>query len=103
MMKLEKIAHIKTPSSRPKWMTTHLANPIARVMDSSIVRIYCNVRNQANQTHIIYLDIDFTNHYEITYFHREPLLSLGPIGAFDDSGQSLGCIITRDNKDYLYY
>ncbi len=102
-MKLQKIAHIKIPDHRPEWMKPHLANPIVRVLDSKQIRVYCNIRNQSNQTHITYMDIDFNDNFKITYFHDQPLLSLGPAGAFDDCGQSLGCVITKDNQDYLFY
>ncbi|RDI48169.1 glycoside hydrolase family protein [Aquicella lusitana] len=102
-MKLEKIAHIELPHNRPKWMKSHLANPVVQVLDSSHVRVYCNIRNQLNQTHITYIDVDFSQNYKVTYFHEEPLLSLGPVGAFDDNGQSLGCIISHESRDYLYF
>lgn len=102
-MTLKKLAHIQLPEPRPDWMKTHLANPIARALDDAVVRIYCNVRNQANQSQIIYLDIDFSNDFAVTYFHQTPLLTLGTAGSFDDSGQSLGCLITENNQDYLYY
>jgi hypothetical protein len=34
---------------------------------------------------------------------RRPLLSPGPLGAFDDSGVTGGCLVAHDDRLYLYY
>ena len=37
------------------------------------------------------------------YKRQEPVLKLGQLGAFDDSGIMPTSIVTNNNKKYLYY
>ena len=33
----------------------------------------------------------------------QPVLGLGELGAFDDSGVTSSCLVTHDGRKYLYY
>jgi hypothetical protein len=56
-----------------------------------------------NRAHIGFIDQDIVPPFRIHRVSSEPILSPGVIGAFDDSGVSLACMITIKSKKFMYY
>ena len=102
-MKWRKLGHIFTPSNEYDWMRSHAAQPFAVKRGGNIVRIYFSTRDEANRSSIGWVEIDITLPQNILGISSRPALTPGSIGCFDDSGASIGCIIRRDDKLWLYY
>lgn len=102
-MTWRKLGRIFCASGEYPWMRTHAANPIAESLGGSLVRIYFNCRDDANRAHVGWLLIDLGHPQEILELSREPALSPGPRGAFDDRGVSIGCLVTGLGRPRLYY
>ena len=49
------------------------------------------------------LDVDPNNLSTILHINNRPILSLGKLGTFDDSGIMPSCIVTHERKKYMYY
>ena len=102
-MKWEKLGQLYTLRSLTDWMVSHSANPTAEHLYEDVFRIYFSCRDKENRSSISYIDYDIIKQ-ELVAESRVQVLAPGPLGAFDDAGCSIGCIInTIDNKKYLYY
>src|ERR1035438_5812632 len=99
----KKLGVIFCPDNNFEWMYSHAANTVAKHLNDDIFRIYFSCRNKDKQAHIGYVDVNMNPPFEIINISKEPVLSPGEIGAFDDSGVSMSCMININGKEYLYY
>src|SRR6476646_2732151 len=81
-----KLGRIFDPTGRAPWMATHAAGPCPRHLGGDRFRIYCTGRDERGRGQIGYFEIDLSRPTEVLAFTREPVLCIGPLGAFDDSG-----------------
>ena len=81
---------------------THGSNPFPVNIEEDIFRIFYNIRDEKNRSHLTYLDFDI-EHKTIIKVASKPILSPGIPGMFDDSGCSLGCVLDFEDKKYIYY
>ena len=103
-MAWKKLGRIYDPE---KWVNVakggYGANPIATKLDDSDgVRIFFNIRDERNNSHVTWLDYDIEKN-EIKSFSGERLISPGDRGTFDDCGCSLGSIVNLGKQLYIYY
>lgn len=99
----KKLGHIFVADRHYPWMQTHAANPVARHLGEGFFRIYFSCRDAQNRSGIGTLEIDIDAPTEIVSLCAEPVLLPGEIGAFDDSGVSMGCLVEHKKTTYLYY
>lgn len=102
-MKWKKLGHIFAPKDNHLWMISHAANPVAEHIQSDLFRIFFSCRNSLNQSSVGYVEIDICNPCESHRVSHEPVLIPGNVGAFDDSGASISCIVGVGSKRYMYY
>jgi len=102
-MKWEKRGMIFCANNNSEWMKTHASLPFADKISDDVYRIYFSTRNSNNQASIGYIETDMTNPTKILSLSKEPVLSLGNIGSFDDNGVMGSCIVNKDGTKYLYY
>jgi hypothetical protein len=82
---------------------THAARPIPYQIDDEVLRIYFSSRDNTDTMFPTYIDVDIKNPSRILHINEKPLLHLGRIGTFDDSGVTLGCILVHKDKIFVYY
>lgn len=85
------------------WNKTHAQLPVADIVDGKIIRIYYASRNSAGQSLTSYIEVDAECPSEILYEHNRPILELGKLGAFDESGIMPTCVVNIKDRKYLYY
>lgn len=85
------------------WMKTHAALPFADKLSDDIYRIYFSTRDSQNRASVGYVEVDITNPKEILNISKDPILSFGDIGSFDDSGVMASSLVNKNGKKYLYY
>lgn len=102
-MKWQKLKHIFTTDNQYDWMFSHAANPVFEPLLGSINRIYFTCRDKNSRSYITFIDVDFENNFSIVNIARQPVLSPGQLGMFDDSGVVMSCIKHINNTKYLYY
>jgi predicted GH43/DUF377 family glycosyl hydrolase len=102
-MKWKKLGLIFAPNNNYEWMVSHASNPVAQWIYEDIFRIYFSCRNKNKSSSIGFIDIDIINPSNILKISEQPLVQPGELGTFDDSGVSMGCFVTIDDKKYLYY
>jgi len=66
-------------------------------------RVYFAGRDKTNRAQIGYFDVDMADPTRIIRVGRVPLVGLGSLGSFDDSGCNSPCIVDYDGLKYLYY
>ncbi len=102
-MKWIKKGLIFNANGNADWMKTYASLPFADQLDGDIYRIYFSTRDLHNRSSLGYVDVDIKNPKEILKISKEPVLSLGEIGTFDDNGVMGSSLVTKDGKKYLYY
>jgi hypothetical protein len=91
------------PSGHFGWNITHAQLPFAIRLKGDIYRVYYSGRNRENKSQVGYVEIDINYPQEILYVTEKPVVGLGSLGAFDDSGIFVHWIVDKGRKKYLYY
>jgi hypothetical protein len=81
---------------------THASVPVALQLNPSVYRIFFSSRDTLNRSLPFFFDFDM-NGFNIKNVEINPILSLGKLGTFDDSGVMPTSIIKVEEKHYLYY
>ena len=92
------------PKKERHWFKTHAMIPTPEYLGSGIYRVYFSGRNINNQSHIGWAEVDLNEPYNVIKYGKNPVLSPGELGCFDDNGVTPSCIINLEgNKKALYY
>lgn len=102
-MKWIKKGLIFKPDNNYEWMISHAQRPLVDKLDDDVLRIYFGTRDQNNRTVTTFIEVEAVNPQNVLYVHNKPVLCLGKLGCFDDSGAMLSWIINRGAVKYLYY
>jgi hypothetical protein len=85
------------------WMAHHACVPVADKVNDKVLRVYFGPRDRQGRTRTAFIDVDADNPSHVIYVHDRPVLDLGRLGAFDDSGVMPSCIVNADGRKYLLY
>src|SRR4051812_20109405 len=102
-MKWIKKGLIYYPNGQFGFDYSHCHKPTPLLIDANILRIYFGVRDKNSKTRTAFIEVDSENLTNVKYIHDKPVIDLGKIGAFDDSGANVCSIVRVDNKIYMYY
>lgn len=102
-MKWYKKGLIISPDRKLKWMLTHAQLPCVDIINKQYCKIYFAGRNSENMSQIGCVDMNMSKPGKILKITKKPVLKLGSLGTFDDSGVYPSCIINHDGKKFLYY
>ena len=98
-----KKGHIFAVNGEQDWMLHHASQPIADKVDEEVLRIYFGPRDAQQRTRTTFIEVEADDPQNVLYVHEEPVLSLGELGTFDDSGAMPSCVVNHGGKKYLYY
>src|SRR5882724_8881573 len=82
------------------WMKSHAQIPLTDQIDEDVLRIYFSTRDEHGRSLPAYLHVDSTEPKKILYVHDQPILSLGNLGTFDESGIMPFSIVRDGDKKY---
>jgi len=102
-IKWEKRDLIYSPNGNQDWNVSHAQLPTVDNGGDNLLRIYYGTRDSLNRTVTSYIAVEADNPQKIFYVHNKPVLGLGELGCFDDSGAMPSWIVTHDGVKYLYY
>jgi hypothetical protein len=86
------------------WIASHASYPTPLVLDAERVRIFFSPRSAESRSSITFLDLALEGErFRLLTPPKQPLLSPGPRGAFDDSGVTVGCVVSRGDELWVYY
>lgn len=82
---------------------SHCHKPTPLLLNEDVIRIYFGTRDKQGKTRTTFVDVSAENPSKILYIHNKPVLDLGKIGAFDDSGANVSSVIRVGNLIYMYF
>lgn len=91
------------PDHNYDWMVSHAQVPLVDKVDDEILRIYFGTRDKLNRTVTTYIEVQANDPQNVLYVHDKPVLGLGELGCFDDSGAMPSWIVNDGPVKYLYY
>ena len=103
MGKWRRVGLVIRPNKSLSWMQTHCMMPTPLHLYDDVYKIFFGSRNSENQSSIGYAIIDLNDPTEIIEYSREPVLSPGRLGTFDDNGVLPSCVVTVEGSQYLFY
>lgn len=103
MQKWTKKGLIYCPCGEKGFDVSHCHKPTPLILDNQTVRVYFGVRDKMSKTRTTFIDLNANNLSEVKYIHDKPVVDLGKIGCFDDSGANVCSVVRRDGKIYMYY
>src|SRR5260221_3920075 len=102
-MRWRKLGRVFGGEGQSSWMMSHAGVPVAEHIDGDLYRIYFTSRDAASRSHVGWIEIDLNRPHQILGISDTPLLAPGAIGAFDDAGTTLSCLIRHGGQRYAYY
>ncbi len=103
LLRWEKKGRIFNVEGNHDWMLHHASQPIADKVDDEVLRIYFGPRDKHQRTTTTFIEVEANNPSNVLYVHDRPLMPLGDLGTFDDSGVMPSCLVTHEGRKYLYY
>lgn len=85
------------------WMVHHACVPVAHKISPEVLRIYFGPRDSNGRTLPAFIEVDADEPSRVLYVHDKPVLELGSLGAFDDSGVMPSCIVEHGGVLFLFY
>jgi predicted GH43/DUF377 family glycosyl hydrolase len=102
-MRWEKKGLIFTVENNSDWMAHHACVPVADKVGDDILRIYFAPRDKEGRSRTTFIEVEADNPSRVLRVHDRPVIDLGKLGTFDDSGVMASCIVNQDDRKYLYY
>ncbi len=104
-MKWNKKGLIFNVENISQWAHSHCHKPTPLLIDETTLRVYFGVRDIKGRTRTTFVDVDITNigDFKVRYIHNKPIIDLGKIGTFDDSGANVCSVMRVDKLIYMYY
>lgn len=102
-MKWQKKGLIVSPDIKSKWRITHAQLPCIDLIKDQKYRVYFAGRNSNNMSQTGFVEIDISKPEKIHKISKNPVLELGKLGSFDDSGVYPSCLVNHKGEKFLYY
>jgi hypothetical protein len=102
MVNWTKMGRIFVPSGEG-FFKTHAARPIPYRLNEDVLRIFFSSRDHDDRMLPTFIDVDVRDPAKVVNGPAQPLLQLGEPGTFDDSGVTLGSIVSAPDATRIYY
>lgn len=89
--------------SRASWASSHTALPVVDPAGDGSWRVYVSLRDADGRARIGRTRLTLPPAPSLAPLEADPVLDLGPLGAFDDNGVTSSCIVSVAERQYLYY
>jgi len=102
-MNWKKCGKIFCANNDKGWMKSRAYLPTPFLINSEVIRIYFTALDEKNMGRVGYVDVEAHNPSKIVRVSQDPVLDIGNVGSFDDSGVNASCIIRHNNELIMYY
>jgi hypothetical protein len=89
------------PEGDADWLHSHAALPVVDEIADGY-RVYFSSRDKRGRAQVGFFETD-SAFEQVRRVSERPVISLGPLGAFDDSGVTTSWIVNHANKKFHYY
>lgn len=86
-----------------KWSKGRAIVPIPEILENNALRIYFSTLDNKGRSQPIFMETDAESPNKVKYIEKKPILRLGNLGSFDDSGITISSIVKNGNRKHLYY
>jgi len=94
---------VEAPTPQP-WAASHAALPAVDDADDQGCTLYYSARDAQNRAHIARAHVVADGgELRVASHEPEPVLAPGPLGAFDDCGVTMACLVQDGARKLLYY
>src|SRR5262249_53876873 len=90
-------------TSSASWAATHAALPIVEPLNDPTFRVYLSLRDRDGRARIGHTTLEMNGPPRLTPLDARPVLDLGALGAFDDSGVTSSSLVQVGARRILYY
>ncbi len=102
-MNWQKLGLVWQPKADKWWNYKYGQLPVPLFIESeNIVRVFFGSADKNIFCRICFIDLDANNITTIVNESNEPVLDIGALGTFDDSGVVPSSVIRKDDKIYVY-
>ncbi len=98
-----RLGRLALDTSRAEWGATHAALPVIESLGDDRFALYLSLRDREGRARIGRSVLTMSDTPRLEPLDRDPILDLGPLGAFDDSGVTTSCLVTAGRDRFLYY
>jgi hypothetical protein len=102
-MSWKRLGVVFVPDGTQPWARSHAALPAPGHLGGDTFRFFYSSRDAGKRSHVGWVDVEVSEAPRIVEMARQPVLSPGTDGTFDDSGVGVGCITGADGGFALYY
>lgn len=98
-----RLGRLSLDTSAAGWAATHAALPVAEPAGDGVWDVYLSLRDREGRSRIGRTRLTLHGEPRLGPLDAEPVLDLGPLGAFDDSGVTSSCVVRSGDTRYLFY
>lgn len=102
-MSWRRLGLVFAPDGNLPWARSHAALPAPVHVTGDIFRVFYSSRDAEKRSHVAWVDVEVSEAPRVRNMAREPAISPGENGTFDDSGVGVGCVVKWDDAFALYY
>lgn len=103
MQQWQKRGLIYQAAGRNGFDHSHCHKPTPLLLDDETIRVYFGTRDVQGKTRTTFVDLNRHDPSKVVYVHDQPVLDLGKIGAFDDSGANVCSVLRVGDLVYMYF
>jgi len=98
-----RLGRLALDTSRATWAATHAALPALEPLGDGRWAVYLSLRDPDGRARVGRTVLDMRGTPALAPLDADPVLDLGTLGAFDDSGVTTSCLVAHGEARYLYY
>lgn len=102
-MKWKKLGLVFAPGGDLPWAQNYATVPTVEVLSDEVIRVYFAALDRNKFGRVGYVDLDARQPERVLHVAEKPVLDLGDLGTFDDSGVVPSCILAAGNRKRMYY
>lgn len=102
-MKWRKLGRVFVPDGSRDWARSYAIIPTAEAVGDDRLRVYYAAVDSGYNGRIGYLELDARDPTRILYDHPDPVLDIGELGCFDDSGVNPSALVETSLGTVMYY
>lgn len=98
-----RLGRLGLDTSRAAWAATHAALPVIEPLEADRFAVYLSLRDGEGRARIGRTILTMSDAPRLDALDPDPVLDLGTLGAFDDSGVTTSCLVRWGSERLLYY
>src|SRR5687767_12277807 len=98
-----RLGRLELDTTAAPWAVSHAALPVTEADGSGAWLVYLSLRDAEGRARIGRTRLRLTPHPMLDPLDPEPVLGLGALGTFDDSGVTSSCLVADGDRRLLFY